>query len=146
MVSGRLRAMFRNDRSTLHLQPRFRMQAFDDDIAAIERPLRCNLARPRLCKTFAEVPGIGLLSAKAVVASMGSPAAFRDGRPFAPSTGLAPRQPGTGGRVRQLGMRKRGDSYLRTLLMQGARAVARSSHATSWPWQVKLLEQVALLP
>jgi transposase len=73
------------------------------------------------CKTLADIPGIGLMTATAVVASMGSPAAFHDGREFAASIGLAPRQTGTGGRVRQLGISKRGDAYLRTLLTHGAR-------------------------
>jgi transposase len=52
-----------------------------------------------------------------------------------------PRQTGTGGRVRQLGISKRGDSYLRTLLMHGARAVVRSARAANWPWLVELLKR-----
>ena len=119
-----------------------RIGAFDADIAAIERRLAQRLLRETPeCKALADIPGVGLMTATAVVATMGSPAAFRDGREFAASIGLAPRQTGTGGRVRQLGISKRGDSYLRTLLMHGARAVVRSSHATSWPWLAELLKR-----
>jgi transposase len=118
-----------------------RIGSLDADIGTIERQLAQQLRETPACKTLAEVPGIGLMTATAVVASMGSPAAFRDGREFAASIGLAPRQTGTGGRVRQLGISKRGDSYLRTLLMHGARAVVRSSHSTSWPWLAELLRR-----
>ena len=52
---------------------------------------------------------------------MGDPAAFRSGREFAAWLGLVPRHSGTGGRVRMLGISKRGDRYLRTLLIHGAR-------------------------
>jgi len=118
-----------------------RIGSLDADIAAIERRLAQQLRETPACKTLTDIPGIGLLTATAVVASMGSPAAFRDGREFAASIGLAPRQTGTGGRVRQLGISKRGDGYLRTLFMHGARAIVRSSHATSWPWLAELLKR-----
>lgn len=52
-----------------------------------------------------------------------------------------PRQTETGGRIKQLGIRKRVDVYLRTLLMHGARAVVRSDHATTWPWVAALLKR-----
>jgi transposase len=52
------------------------------------------------------------------------------------------RQTGTGGRVRQLGISKRGDAYLRTLLMHGARAVViRSKDSSTWPWVAALLQR-----
>jgi transposase len=118
-----------------------RIDSLDADIARIERRLAHQLRETPACKTLADIPGIGLMTATAVVASMGSPAAFHDGRKFAASIGLAPRQTGTGGRVRQLGISKRGDAYLRTLLMHGARAIVRSNHATTWPWLVELLKR-----
>ncbi len=55
-----------------------------------------------------------------------------------------PRQTGTGGRIRQLGISRRGDAYLRTLLMHGARAVVRSDRAETWPWLAALLYSVAV--
>ena len=94
------------------------------------------------CKAVAEIPGVGLLTATAVVATMGSPTAFKDAREFAAWIGLVPRQTGTGGRVWQLGISKRGDAYLRTLLMHGARAVViRSKDGPTWPWLTALLQR-----
>jgi len=118
-----------------------RIQLLDVDIATIERRLSQQLRETPACKTLAEIPGVGLLTATAIVASMGSPTAFKDAREFAAWIGLVPKQTGTGGRVRQLGISKRGDAYLRTLLMHGARAVVRSDRASSWPWLSELLKR-----
>jgi transposase len=118
-----------------------RINDLDADIATIERRLSQQLRDTPACKTLAEIPGVGLLTATAIVASMGSPKAFKDAREFAAWIGLVPKQTGTGGRVRQLGISKRGDAYLRTLLMHGARAVVRSGRAASWPWLSELLKR-----
>ncbi len=68
---------------------------------------------------------------------MGDPAAFRSGREFAAWLGLVPRHAGTGGRVRMLGISKRGDTYLRTLLIHGARSVLINAKApTAWRLQL----------
>ena len=92
------------------------------------------------CKRIAEIPGVGVLTATAVVAAMGDPVAFRSGREFAAWLGLVPRHDGTGGRVRMLGISKRGDRYLRTLLIHGARSVL--THAKTPPeWAVRLAER-----
>ncbi|WP_081007888.1 transposase [Comamonas testosteroni] len=83
---------------------------------------------------MAQIPDIGLLTAAAVVSSMGNAQAFTDAREFSAWVGLVPRQSGTGCRVRQMGIRKRGDAYLRTLLMHAARSVVLKSHeASTWP-------------
>lgn len=71
------------------------------------------------------VPGIGPLTASALVASIGNAKAFKNGRQLAAWTGLVPRQHGSGGTQRLLGISKRGDTYLRTLLIHGARSVLR---------------------
>ena len=91
-------------------------------------------------RQIAEIPGVGVLSATAVVAAMGDPAAFRSGREFAAWLGLVPRHSGTGGRVRMLGISKRGDRYPRTLLIHGARAVITSSKAPP-EWALRLAER-----
>ena len=122
-----------------------RISDLDAAIGKIERRLSTQLRETPACKTLAEIPGVGLLTATAVVASMGSPTAFKDAREFAAWIGLVPKQTGTGGRVRQLGISKRGDAYLRTLLMHGARAVVRSNRATSWPWLADLLKRRPIL-
>jgi transposase len=118
-----------------------RIDTLQADIATIERRLTQQLRETPACRTLAEIPGVGLLTATAVVASIGSPSAFKDGREFAAWIGLVPKQTGTGGRVRQLGISKRGDAYLRTLLMHGARAIVRSNRAASWPWLSELLKR-----
>jgi transposase len=84
-------------------------------------------------KAISEIPGVGLLTATAAVATMGDAKAFRSGREFAAWAGLVPRQSGSGGKVNLHGISKRGDTYLRTLLIHGARAVL--SHAKdAGPW------------
>ena len=69
------------------------------------------------------IPGVGTLTATAAIATMGEARTFRSGREFAAFVGLVPRQSGTGGRVKLLGISKRGDKYLRTLLIHEARTV-----------------------
>lgn len=71
------------------------------------------------------VPGVGALTATAVVAAVGTGGAFRSGRDFAAWLGLVPRQHSTGGRPTLLGISKRGSGYLRRLLIHGARSVHR---------------------
>jgi transposase len=118
-----------------------RVNDLERDIAVLERRLLEQLRKSTACKTLSEIPGVGLMTATAVVATMGTPTAFKNAREFAAWLGLVPRQTGTGGRVRQLGISKRGDVYLRTLLMHGARSVVRSAHSTSWPWLTEMLKR-----
>jgi len=74
------------------------------------------------------IPGVGPLTASALVASIGDARMFKNGRQLAAWVGLVPRQDSTGGKTRLLGISKRGDTYLRTLLIHGARAVLRHLH------------------
>jgi transposase len=83
-------------------------------------------------KRLREVPGIGLLGATAATAMLGDASGWKNARVFACSLGLAPRHWGSGGKVTMGSMSKRGDPYLRTLLISGARAVLRSSKAPEW--------------
>ncbi|MBM3467730.1 MAG: IS110 family transposase [Alphaproteobacteria bacterium] len=69
------------------------------------------------------VPGIGLITATALIASIGNANCFKNGRQLSAWLGLVPRQASSGGKEKLLGISKRGDVYLRTLLIQGARAV-----------------------
>ena len=75
------------------------------------------------CQRLDAIPGIGPLTATALIAAIGNGAAFRKGREFAAWVGLVPREHSTGGRQKLLGISKRGNSYLRKLFVQGARAV-----------------------
>lgn len=89
---------------------------------------------------IAAIPGMGLLSATAAVATMGDAKAFSSGCEFAAWLGLVPRQTSTGDRALLLGISKRGDKYLRTLLIHGARAVLSQSK-TPPVWMRELLKR-----
>ena len=112
----------------------------DARIARIESSLLTWMREDRAAKAIFAIPGVGLLTATAVVAAMGDAKAFRSGREFAAWLGLIPGQTGSGGKVRLLGMSKRGDTYLRTLLIHGARAVLRRPKALS-PWLQQLSQR-----
>jgi len=100
-----------------------RIRQLDLDLHGIERRIAEWKKQEVGCRAIADIPGIGLLTATALVATMGKAAAFRSGREFAAFVGLVPKQSGTGGKVRLGNISKRGDPYLRTLLIHGARAV-----------------------
>lgn len=95
----------------------------DEQIAEIERRLRQWMREDQAVKAIMDIPGVGVLTATAAVATMGEAKAFRSGREFAAWIGLVPKQTGSGGKVNLLGISKRGDTYLRTLLIHGARSV-----------------------
>jgi transposase len=120
-----------------------RIEGFDTDIAGIERKLTAWKQEDKAAKQLLSIPGVGLLTATAMVATIGDARAFKSGREFAAFVGLVPRQRGTGGRVKLLGISKRGDVYLRTLLIHGARAVI--THAKQREvWLSKLLARRSL--
>jgi transposase len=99
----------------------------DEQVLHIERRLLEWMKQDAASKAIEAIPGVGLLTATAAVATMGDPKAFRSGREFAAWLGLVPAQTGTGGRIKLLGISKRGDTYLRTLLIHGARSVLKCS-------------------
>ena len=100
-----------------------RIDGIDAEITLIEKRIGSWQKQEAACRAIAEIPGIGKLTATALVATMGNARSFKSGREFAAFIGLVPRQSGTGGRVKLLGISKRGDPYLRTLLIHGARSV-----------------------
>jgi transposase len=110
-----------------------RIETFDEDIGEIEKKLALWKKEDEAVRRLLAIPGVGLLSATAALATMGEAKAFRSGREFAAFLGLVPRQSGTGGRVKLLGISKRGDVYLRTLLIHGARSViTRAKQREAW--------------
>ena len=93
-------------------------------------------------KKLAEIPGIGPITATALVASIGDARNFKSGRELAAWLGLVPRQHSSGGKSVLLGISKRGDTYLRTLLIHGARAVIRfAENRPATCWLNKLLDR-----
>lgn len=115
-----------------------RIQSLDDDIGDIETKLSLWKKEDSAARRLMEIPGVGLLTATAAVATIGDAKAFKSGRELAAYLGLVPRQSGTGGRVKLMGISKRGDVYLRTLLIHGARAVITHQKERE-PWLDKLL-------
>ena len=105
----------------------------DQEVAQIERSLRQMLAQDPLAQRFFEMPGIGLLGATAFSASIADAHSFRSGRNFSASLGIVPRHTGSGGKNKLHGISKRGDTYLRTLLIHGARSVVtHTKHPNAW--------------
>jgi transposase len=101
-----------------------KIQAIDEQIWAVYQA-----SEP--CQRIAAVEGIGPLIATALIAAMSDGKTFKNGRQFAAWLGLVPRQHSSGGKARLLGISKRGDPYLRTLLIHGARSVVyRASQKT----------------
>lgn len=114
-----------------------RLTQLDEDIKQLEKQIQSWFKHNEDCQRIAKVPGIGPLTATALIASMGDASAFKSSREFAAWIGMVPRQTGTGGRVHLHGISKRGDVYLRTLLIHGARAVMTHSKEKS-EWLVSL--------
>jgi transposase len=101
--------------------------------ARIQSWHRANAASRRL----EAIPGIGPITASALVASVGDARCFKNGRQLAAWLGLVPRQRSSGGKEQLLGISKRGDTYLRTLLIHGARSVllrvkGKTDACSSW--------------
>ena len=99
------------------------LQALDQRILAMEAEVNQAFQQNPLCQRIAEVEGIGPVTATAVVAAISNGNTFHNGRQFAAWLGLVPRQNSSGEKQRLSGITKRGDRYLRTLLVHGARSV-----------------------
>jgi len=92
-------------------------------------------------RKLAEIPGLGPITASAIVATVGDAREFKNGRQLAAWMGLVPKQHSSGGKQILLGISKRGDSYLRTLMIHGARAVIRFAENKAQPesWLRKVM-------
>lgn len=105
-------------------------------------------ATNRVSQRLASIPGIGVLTASALAAMVGEGQDFRNGRQLAAYLGLVPRQASSGGKARLLGISKRGDGYLRGLLIHGARTVIyhirrriQAGQPGGNPWVEQLLQR-----
>jgi transposase len=121
-----------------------RLLELEDELRKLDRVLhewhRQNEASQRL----AAVPGIGVITATAIVATVSDSGQFRSGRQFAAWLGLVPKQNSSGDRQRLGGISKQGDRYLRRLLVVGATAVIRHNRSKETPaayWLKRLLEK-----
>ena len=104
------------------------MLYLDERIAFLEKKLEAVKEQSEDCKLLLTIPGIGLLTATALVAAIGDPSVFKNGRELAAWLGLVPQQHSTGGKPTLGRIRKRCDKYLRTLLIHGGRSVVRVAH------------------
>ena len=102
-----------------------RIQDIDEKVDDLELKIRQSNQRNEMIAELQKIPGIGPLTASAVVATSGDFKEFKNGRELAAFLGVVPRQHSSGGKQNLLGISKRGDGYLRTLLIHGARSVIR---------------------
>lgn len=117
-----------------------------EEIAHLYTHLEAWHAQSEASQRLAGIPGIGLLTATALAATIGDVKQFKNGRHLAAYLGLVPRQNSSGGKDRLLGISKRGNTYLRCLLVHGARSVIRhikrrieSGQEKGNEWVVQLL-------
>jgi transposase len=120
------------------------IEAVDARILEIERQLLAWHRSSAASRRLATIPGIGPITASAIAATVADAAQFASARQFAAWLGLVPRQHSSGGRERMGGLSKRGDGYLRRLLVHGARAVIRwqrRPQGRPMPWLAGLLDR-----
>jgi transposase len=109
-----------------------------------EREIRSSVQHNELARRAHARPGIGPITASALVATVGNGHDFRNGRQFCAWLGLVPRQYSTGGKTRLGHITKRGDPYLRTLLVMGARSVLQRAYRETDPlsrWALALQQR-----
>src|SRR3990167_9502375 len=99
------------------------LKELDRQVQELEAQIVAWHRQSDLSRKLEQIPGIGPITACALVASLGDAKSFKDGRQVAAWLGLVPRQHSSGGKQNLLGISKRGDTYLRTLLIHGARSV-----------------------
>lgn len=119
-----------------------RLVELDGRIGEADARLRWVFDGDELCGRLAQVEGVGVLTATALVAAVGDAKVFKNGRQMAAWLGLVPRQHSSGNKERLLGISKRGDRYLRMLLIHGARSVVyradkKEDARSRWVSQVK---------
>ena len=100
-------------------------QEFDARVSAYDRQIRALAAASEPARRLMQVEAIGPQTATALVASMGDPHVYKNGRSYAASLGITPQQRSSGGKERLGRITRQGDGYLRTLLVHGARAALR---------------------
>ena len=117
------------------------LQALQTMIGSIEKRLVVQHRANEASKRLESVPGIGLIGASAIAATVTDPKAFRSGRDFAAWIGLVPRQDSTGGKQKLGPISKQGDRYLRRILVVGAHSVLRRAKQSpeKYPWLTQLL-------
>ncbi len=117
------------------------LRELDKRITGFDRRIDAVFKASKTCQRIAQIEGVGPKTATAIVAAVSDPKDFKNGRHFAAWLGLVPRQSSSGDRTHLLGISKRGDRHLRTLLIHGARAVLRTAptkHDRKHAWALAL--------
>jgi transposase len=119
------------------------LQALQTTIGAIEKRIVVQHRANKESKRLQTVPGIGVIGASAIAATMTNPKIFRSGRDFAAWIGLVPRQMSTGGKPKLGPISIQGDRYLRRILVVGAVSVLRRAklHPEKFPWITQMLSR-----
>lgn len=117
------------------------LRELDRQVGELEVAIQSWHRQDTASQKLARIPGVGPLTASALAASIGDARNFKNGRQLAAWLGIVPKQHSTGGKPTLLGISKRGDAYLRTLLIHGARAVIRTTERKpdADPWLKALL-------
>jgi transposase len=115
------------DLRTLLEELRQDLIALDERVLVVTEKINVLAKSDEDAQRLQKIPGIGPMTATAIISAIGNGKQFKCGRDLAAWLGLTPRQHSSGGKDRLLGISKRGDAYLRTLLIHGARAVLRVS-------------------
>lgn len=103
------------------------LRQLDQRIMELDQQIQCIAKTDPTAQRLQQLRGVGPMIATAMIATVGTGEQFSNGRQMSASLGLTPRQHSTGGKERLLGISKRGDAYLRTLLIHGARAMMRTA-------------------
>ena len=117
------------------------LQAVQTLIGMIEKRIMAQHRSNEASKRLETIPGIGVIGATAIAATVADPTVFRSGRDFAAWIGLVPRQDSTGGKQKLGPISKQGDQYLRRILIVGAHSVLRRAlqNPGKYPWLTQLL-------
>ena len=119
------------------------LKEMDRQVYELEKEINLWHRQNEASRKLADIPGIGPITASAIVATVGKAQEFKNGRQLAAWMGLVPRQESSGGKQNLLGISKRGDTYLRTLIIHGARAVVRLAESKAEPdsWLRKVINR-----
>jgi transposase len=120
------------------------LQELDKQVDALDTQISLFHRSSHESAELAKIPGIGPITASALIASIGDAKNFENGRQFSAWLGLVPKQNSSGGKSKLLGISKRGDTYLRTLLIHGARSVLyamQRKEETATGWLSKLMKR-----
>ena len=117
-----------------------------EDIDYYEKELKALEANNEKAQRIKKVPGVGLLTTMAIIANLGQPQCFKNGRHYAAYLGLVPRQFSSGGKPVLGRISKQGDDYIRQLLIHGARSIVSSSHKRDDKLSIKLQNMLLRMP